>query len=60
MTIISKDEWKRRYAKVLIEQGGLSQDKANQAAEDAIELADEFLTPEDAAADEMSYWCEAA
>lgn len=53
---LSPDEWKRRYARALIEQGGLDEPTAQQAAETAVEDADAWLTPEDSAHEEMTYW----
>ena len=57
-TMVCPGEWKRRYAAVMVRDGGLDAKAANEAAEQAFILADEYLTPEDAAADEMSYWVE--
>jgi len=49
-------EWKRRYATALAAGSGMSQELAQKAADDAFALSDEYLTPEDAAAEELSYW----
>lgn len=54
--IITKDEWKSRYARRLVERGGLDEPTAAEAAESAIDDADDWLTPEDAADEEMSCW----
>jgi hypothetical protein len=54
--IITKEAWKQRYARKLVEGGGLDWPTANAAAESAIETADDWNTPEDAAIEEMSYW----
>lgn len=56
--VISRDEWRRRYAQVLIDEGGLDRLTAFQAAEAGLEMADDWLTPEDAAREEMTYWAE--
>jgi hypothetical protein len=54
--ILSKSEWVRRYAEILMREGGMIRANARFAAEKAVESADEWATPEDAARDEISHW----
>ncbi len=50
------EEWKRRYAERLVSVGGLPQTEADAAAEVAVEHASDWMSPEDAANEEMTYW----
>ena len=54
--VISKNEWKRRYQERLVNLGGLDLASAVSASEVAIEHAGDWLTPEDAADEEMTHW----
>ena len=65
MTMTS-EEWTRRFAARIQEQAGWSEEAAMQCAQAAAESHDymernsgrepQWLDPEDAADDEMSYW----
>ena len=54
--IVSKEAWVRRCSTTLVDEGGLDRPSADAAALAMVEKAHEWLTPEDAARDEMSYW----
>lgn len=55
MNIITQDEWRQRYAARLM-QSGIGKEEAANAAHVAITHAGEFLTPEDAADNELSFF----
>lgn len=56
IAILTPTEWKRRYIAQLIAGGGIPIKTAQQAADDAFEIAEEWMTPEDAAIEELSFW----
>lgn len=53
---MSKEAWQRRYADVLVAEGGMLRSNARLAAQQAVEQADQWDTPESAARDEISHW----
>lgn len=55
---VDADAWKARYSACLVDEGGLPRAEADAAAESAVLDAASWLSPEDAARDEMTYWCE--
>ncbi len=57
--IISREAWAQRYTERLAE-AGISRPYAMAAAQVAVEHAGDWLTPEDAAVEELSYWVEEA
>lgn len=58
MTVLSKDEWARRYAEAIIRITGLSREAATDIAAAALYAgaADDFETPEEAVAAKWDYW----
>lgn len=55
MQVMNRDVWIHRYTERLVE-GGLDRATATAAAACAVEHADDWLSPQDAAAEELSYW----
>lgn len=58
MSVLSREEWERRFAVRLCQLVDISERMAKEAANTSFDEADCFDTPEDSAEDEFSYWVE--
>lgn len=58
MTIISREAWVERYAKHMLECAHMPIAQGRLSAEASLQMgaADDFATPEEAAADELRSW----